>query len=246
MNGREWRAFCGAAVRLLSPAAFERLTIAKLNRGEKSYSQEGEDRILARYFDSVNNGFYVDVGAHHPIRFSNTMLFYKRGWRGVNIDAMPGSMRLFDVYRRSDTNIEAGIGSMADEVPFFIFNEPALNSFDEMLSRSRENGRYKIVDVVKVPVRPLSTVLMPYLQRLKGPSFLTVDAEGRDLDVLKSNDWTVFRPTFVLAECLGTTLDNLLSSDVARFLRSKGYTVVAKTLNTVFFRSNDCATLTPA
>jgi len=65
----------------------------------KSYSQEGEDMILRRIFEDNETGFYVDVGAHHPARFSNTNYFYKRGWRGLNIDAMPGSMSKFKKYR---------------------------------------------------------------------------------------------------------------------------------------------------
>ena len=31
-----------------------------------SFSQEGEDQILHRIFERQNQGFYVDVGAHHP------------------------------------------------------------------------------------------------------------------------------------------------------------------------------------
>ena len=61
-----------------------------------SWSQEGEDRILYRIFEQQPVGFYVDVGAHHPKRFSNTYFFYRRGWRGINIDAMPGSMKNFE------------------------------------------------------------------------------------------------------------------------------------------------------
>ncbi len=41
----------------------------------KSYSQEGEDLILRRIFNDRASGFYVDVGAHHPRRFSNTFNF---------------------------------------------------------------------------------------------------------------------------------------------------------------------------
>ncbi|MFA7355121.1 MAG: SAM-dependent methyltransferase, partial [Sulfurimonadaceae bacterium] len=72
----------------------------------KSYSQEGEDMILRRLFEQQPNGFYVDVGAHHPKRFSNTYFFYKKGWRGINIDAMPNSMELFNKIRPRDINIE--------------------------------------------------------------------------------------------------------------------------------------------
>ena len=44
------------------------------------YSQNGEDLILNRLFENKEKGFFIDVGAHHPIRFSNTYLFYKKGW----------------------------------------------------------------------------------------------------------------------------------------------------------------------
>ena len=56
---------------------------------QKSYSQEGEDILLSRIFRNQKKGFYVDIGAHHPTRFSNTYYFYKLGWRGINIDAIP-------------------------------------------------------------------------------------------------------------------------------------------------------------
>ncbi len=52
-----------------------------------SYGQEGEDIILLRLLDISKNGFYVDIGAHHPIRFSNTYALYKAGWCGLNVDA---------------------------------------------------------------------------------------------------------------------------------------------------------------
>ncbi len=47
-----------------------------------SYSQEGEDMILKRIFEN-KIGFYIDVGAHHPKRFSNTHLLYKKGCPGI-------------------------------------------------------------------------------------------------------------------------------------------------------------------
>ena len=56
----------------------------------QSYSQEGEDIVLKRIFGDKKNIFYVDVGAHHPKRFSNTYLLYKKGAKGINIDASPG------------------------------------------------------------------------------------------------------------------------------------------------------------
>ena len=76
---------------------------------QASYSQEGEDRILQRLFENQTPGFYVDIGAHHPRRFSNTYIFYKQGWRGINVDATPGSMFLFRVFRKRDINLEIAV-----------------------------------------------------------------------------------------------------------------------------------------
>ncbi len=64
-----------------------------------SFSQEGEDMLLRSIFVDKSTGFYVDVGAYHPQRFSNTNHFYLAGWRGINIDAMPGSMEPFHQFR---------------------------------------------------------------------------------------------------------------------------------------------------
>src|SRR6476646_5268501 len=86
--------------RLLN-AALRAGTVVADRYGYRSYSQEGEDRVLAsllfkiRGGKEVTDGFYVDVGAHHPFKYSNTCFFYARGWQGINIDAWPGSMAAF-------------------------------------------------------------------------------------------------------------------------------------------------------
>ena len=84
----------------------------------RCYSQEGEDMILQRMFGQRREGFFVDVGAHHPFRYSNTYLFYKKGWRGINIDATPGSMREFEKYRPADINLEVAVSQTPGEFCF--------------------------------------------------------------------------------------------------------------------------------
>ncbi|HEY9900094.1 MAG TPA: FkbM family methyltransferase [Pantanalinema sp.] len=203
----------------------------------KSYSQEGEDMILRRFFADRRSGFYVDVGAHHPKRFSNTYYFYKRGWSGINIDAMPGSMRPFEQLRPRDINLEAAIAREPKDLTFYIFNEPALNSLDEALARSRESEAFRIVAEQKLRTRPLAELLAEHVPPGKTIDFLSVDVEGYDLEVLQSNDWRRFRPTFILIECLGLNLHAMSDQETVRFLTDQGYEMVAKTLNTVFFRA---------
>ena len=106
------------------------------------YSQNGEDLIINRFLNNKKKGFFVDVGAHHPIRFSNTFLFYKKGWSGINIDAMPGSMKYFNKYRPRDINIEMGVGIKKNRSIFYQFNEPALNTFDSKEASIKQNYSY--------------------------------------------------------------------------------------------------------
>ncbi len=99
----------------------------------KSYSQEGEDMILQRILGDKKHGFYVDVGAHHPRRFSNTYLFYRRGWSGINIEPNPEAMNAFQVDRERDINLQFGIAEHAENLTYYFFDEPALNTFDAAL-----------------------------------------------------------------------------------------------------------------
>src|SRR5690348_3121185 len=93
-----------------------------------SYSQEGEDLILDRALRRKERGYYVDVGAFHPKKFSNTYFFYKKGWRGINIDATPSSMQAFKRVRPRDTNIETAISNKDEELILHLYSNPVYNA----------------------------------------------------------------------------------------------------------------------
>ena len=99
----------------------------------KCYSQEGEDMILRRIFEGQENGFYIDVGAHHPRRFSNTYYFYKQGWRGINIEPNPDALKAFNSDRPKDINLQLGVSDAASILKYYYFDEPALNTFDSSI-----------------------------------------------------------------------------------------------------------------
>lgn len=199
------------------------------------YGQDGEDLILNRLLEGQSVGFYVDVGAHHPVRFSNTYLFYQRGWRGINIDAMPGSMRKFKKIRPRDINIECGVAGTLGKLMYHRFNEPALNTFDAAEAERKNKPPYQMVDIVEVAVERLDELLARHLPAGQQIDFLSVDVEGKDEEVLRSNDWNHYRPRYILAETLRTDMLNLTNCPVAQFLKSVGYTPVAKAYNTSFF-----------
>ncbi len=200
------------------------------------YSQEGEDLILKEFLSNVQKGFYVDIGAHHPIRFSNTYMFYKMGWSGINIDAMPNSMKAFKRKRPRDINLEMGVSDKKGVLTYYMFDEPALNSFSKELSEERDReSDFKIVDKKRVKTYPLSYILEKYLPKNKGIDFMSIDVEGLDLMVLKSNDWDRYIPRYILIECIGEDIEDIQREDIYTFLKEKGYTIVGKTYRTLVF-----------
>jgi FkbM family methyltransferase len=202
----------------------------------KSYSQEGEDMILRRMFDNIERGFYVDVGANHPKRFSNTYFFYKKGWSGINIDSTPGSMKLFQKFRPRDINIEAAIAKEQKQITFFMFDDPALNTFDESSIKIINSGTYQIINKIKLTTQKLSNLLSINLPKSQKIDFLSIDVEGLDLEVLESNDWSLFRPKCVLIEQRNLDITNLQDSHVYQFLDRCKYKFIAKTFNTLIFQ----------
>lgn len=197
--------------------------------------------ILWRLFEQRSSGFYVDVGAHHPARFSNTYLFYQAGWHGINIDAMPGSMKLFNRYRPRDINIEQAVSELPEALTYFHFNEPALNGFDARLSEARHTATNDFVIVGKQALitRRLDSILEEFLPLGQTIDFMSVDVEGLDLSVLRSNDWQLYRPEVVLVEMLENDLVKLDSCEVVQYLNNHGYVLFAKAMNTVLFRRID-------
>ncbi len=162
--------------------------------GRLSYAQEGEDLVLARIFESIPRnrgaaGFFVDIGAHHPTRFSNTYYFYRRGWCGLNVDARPGTVSLFRRMRPKDITVERGIGAHAGLMTYFVFNEPALNTFSERDAHKNNRPPYKIVNTLQIRVDTLARVLDEYLPLGISVDFMTIDVEGFDHEIVSSNDW---------------------------------------------------------
>jgi len=205
----------------------------------RSYSQEGEDVVLRKVFDGQLNGFYVDVGAHHPFRYSNTQYFYEQGWRGINIDATPGSLEAFSRVRHRDINIEAVVGTSKEEANYHLFQDSALNTLSaERAAQVRESGQSKPLKQVKLTVSSLEKILDRHLPSAVKIDFLSVDVEGAEMDVLHSNNWKKYRPKILLVEALSSlSLKEVLRDEVVQYLESQGYELFGRTLNTLYFRT---------
>lgn len=95
-----------------------------------SYAQNREDMVLSRAPGSQSEGFYVDVGAWHPVLYSVTFGFYQRGWRGMKVKPLAGHLKLLRRERPEDVNLGVGIAARSGECTFYEdLTAPGLSTF---------------------------------------------------------------------------------------------------------------------
>ena len=196
------------------------------NSHAPSFSSAGEDMILRHLVGADKmQGFFVDIGAFHPTLFSNTYFFYLNGWRGINIEARPGSKRLFDNVRPGDVNLEMGISGQSGAMTYYFIGENStMNSF----SRDFLDEIGMLAEVkaeISVPVLPLAQVLETHVPKDQTIDFMNVDVEGHDFEVLESNDWKRFRPKFVVVE---DEQVNARDSRIIQMMKTHGYEMCAQ------------------
>lgn len=184
-----------------------------------SYAQYGEDIIADALLDKTQ-GFYVDVGAYDPVVISNTYLFYRKGWRGIAIDANPEAVKLFRKKRPRDIVVQCAV---ADEEGTAAFNVTIAGPTAHLEGSGIEGvGAEKLRRTVTVERRRLASILKEHLPAGQEVDFLSVDCEGHDLSVLRSNDWEKHRPRVIAVE----DFQKDAQSEICRFLFPLDYRLV--------------------
>ncbi len=194
-----------------------------------SYSQHGEDLIIDKILGYKKKGFYVDIGAYDPHRFSNTKRFYLRGWHGINVEPNCVNFRKFTRERKRDINLNIGVGNSNSKLTFYQFIPDTLSTFSEKEANNYLKHGYKLISKKKVNVQKLSAILQKYFVN-KSIDFISIDTEGYEMEVLKSNDWKKYKPKLF---CIETNTGK--SHIVETYLKHKGYTEVFRNkVNSVY------------
>lgn len=191
--------------------------------GQHIYSQLGEEMGLIHYFccnDMCDDykGFYLDIGAFHPFNGNNTYWAYKKGWRGINIDANAESIKLFEVFRPDDININCGVSDQSGKLEYYMFHEAhAMNTF----AMERKNVK-EIEDVKLVEVRCINEILEEC--NVDKIDFIDIDVEGSEEKIVCSFDWQKYKPKCALIEFLGQrSIEDVLQTAIHKKMKSEGY-----------------------
>lgn len=207
-----------------------------------SFSQFGEDLLILSYFKNYDHrerkGFYIDVGAFHPFKLSNTTLLYKLGWRGINIDCDQEKIDLFSVLRPDDINICAGVSNSNGIKTLLRYPMSATNRLldQNLVNKNITEQQLSLcgelpVESLSIRTKTLNEIVIDAKIGNQKIDYLNVDVEGIELEVLQGLDFDRYTPTLISVEIMDSGKQSLITE----FLERYGYTISDIVRHNYFF-----------
>lgn len=203
-----------------------------------SFSQYAEDLFLFRYLALPRRGYYIEIGAAHPVEYSNSYRFYLYGWSGLTIEPNEDLAALHKQMRPRDVCVNIGVSESATPLKYWKFSNPFYNTFDEDVVSVVQKAGVELVGSSIVPTATLKTIMDTHVTA-KMIDFMSVDCEGMDLAVLKSSDWVKWRPKAVLVEDHQANMLAITNSPITLFLCDQNYTLVSRLGFTSLYVANE-------
>ena len=197
-----------------------------------SYSMDGEDIFINKFFSKKKNGFYIDVGCYHPIHRNNTFLLYKKGWRGINIDIHQFSIDLFNYLRPNDFNFNYAVSNKDEIIDMYYQKKLSqISTIERFQANKVFQGNIK---KSKIKSFRLDEILkMVNLKNLK-IDLLDIDVEGADMKVLEGFSIEKFKPELI---CVEIHEKEITKNAIFKYLINFGYELVWSGVFSHIFRS---------
>ncbi|MCD8565815.1 MAG: FkbM family methyltransferase [Burkholderiaceae bacterium] len=187
-------------------------------------------------------GTCLDIGAYHPFRFNNTAYFWMCGWRCVNVDANPNSIKLFNKHRSNDTNIHAAVITQKEY-------DAGKREIDLLLPVKQEKHGLSALgtgltsqapkDHVSITVPSTTVMNLLEQQGLQDISYINIDVEGYDEAVLLDIDLNRYRPMVITVEQFAEDVIDVVNGEAARYMREHNYHFHSRaSFTSVFVKAN--------
>jgi len=166
-----------------------------------SYAQRFEDFHLWRALGDMQGGFYVDVGAGHPVYDNVSFAFYLAGWRGITVEPNPALAALGRAVRPRDQLYEGLCGATAGEATLYLQRE--FHGLSTTIAEHAQAAEKEVNRSAEAIMRPMTTLTA--LCEKHAPArfeFLKIDVEGAEADVLRGADFSRFRPKVIVVEAI--------------------------------------------
>lgn len=180
-----------------------------------AYSQNSEEQVILDYFGFIQ-GTFADIGANDGVTFSNTKMLAERGWKGILLEPSPKAYaKLKEIYKGID-GVYTYPFAIGNHNGTAILNESAslINSHDvALVSTFKEEEMQRFRSITSyTPVEVKVFRWKTFLNRVKYKTFdfISIDAEGLDLDILRQIDLSNTR--MVCVEWNGKQKDEFMAA----------------------------------
>jgi FkbM family methyltransferase len=191
----------------------------------KSYSESGFDKIIYNnFFNSIDSGTLVEVGAGHPVEISTSLFYKERGWRTISIDPNPKFVKLHKEAGREIYEYACGYEDK-DDVNFYVYADGNEMSYSSLGAKYRNVNYYEI----KVRVRTLNSILDNL--NITKLDIVTIDTEGWEIEVMQGFDTNKYSPEVIV-------LENIYNnSNYHNYMNDIGYTLYQRiAINEIYKR----------
>jgi hypothetical protein len=215
---------------------------------KKSYSISSVDLIIDRLFRNINKGIYIDVGCNHPIKYNNTYLLHKKGWRGINIDLDKTSINEFNLMRRNDHNVQEIVGSIdGEEKEIYYYHERStINTLSKELVKKRV---IKPREVIKKKSISINTIIENSPFKGEKINFMSIDIENYEYEALKYFNFKKYDIDIIVAEftdlnqvkleTYNQSLTYILNTDLYKLLEKNSYKLINWVNSDLVFSKNN-------
>ena len=199
----------------------------------RSYSQWGEDAVLSQFFHE-KNGSYIDIGSGDPIVGNNTFFLYLRGWKGILVDPIKKNIEQSSYHRKKDKHVNKTVTNKAQSLFLWEFKNYGLSTVDKKRANMLQSQGHILKDHYEVESITINELIKEFFSgRDILPQLLSIDVEGHELEVLKSNNWNTWQPRVICIEILVNDLFQITPAHT--FLFNLGYSLKASVGNSHIF-----------
>lgn len=182
-----------------------------------SYAQNFEDVILERIFKGKESGFYVDIGACHPIYDSVTHHFYLKGWSGINLEPQPALFAELVSVRSRDINLNVCAGKQSGRMTLAITKGIGTSTLDPVLAEKYRCDQ-SVVEEIEVELITLDHLWNEYVGERR-VDFLKIDVEGFEQNVLLGANFEKIAPSIIVIEATQPNSEELCHDQWEYLLR---------------------------
>jgi FkbM family methyltransferase len=173
---------------------------------QKSYAQIQQDLLALEFFrlSATSNGFFLDVGAFDGIGFSNSRLFFEKGWSGICIEpVLKNYKKLAALYENTNViTVRAAAADYEGELELNVATIPWAKDWGSDVSSPTDDALERWPDYVwekeTVPTMTVNRILEK--NDVAHIDFVSIDVEGHEMVVLRGFDLQKYKPKLLVVE----------------------------------------------